>query len=159
MKTCLICQASQPEANFAPNPNGRNGLHPWCRACLKDYHASRYANGALTRPPRKSAARVAPYTPILRNRVELAAAHPGFKTAATVWRRLHRAKRLPKWLQLEDVLCFYETASKFGLTVDHIVPLNGKGVCGLHVPWNLQLLTRSENSSKRNTLPANLTAV
>src|SRR5207342_3718423 len=37
--------------------------------------------------------------------------------------------------------------------VDHYWPINGKVSCGLHVPWNLRVITQSENDSKGNKEP------
>lgn len=67
----------------------------------------------------------------------------------------------PRWLtkqHLIDILAFYTKAKELTKAtgvkhdVDHIIPLQGKFVIGLHVPWNLQVLTKSENSSKRNKI-------
>lgn len=37
-----------------------------------------------------------------------------------------------------------------GLEVDHIIPIKNDLVCGLHVPWNMHYVTRSENARKSN---------
>lgn len=74
--------------------------------------------------------------------------NPQFVAAQNARRRAQTNHKLP-WGQngLEDV---YKEAQYFGMEVDHIIPLNHPLVCGLHVMDNLQLLTKSENSSKRN---------
>lgn len=61
--------------------------------------------------------------------------------------------RTPKWLNDEHwqkISDFY-SACPDGHHVDHVIPLHGKTVCGLHVPWNLQYLTAKANLTKRNS--------
>ena len=67
------------------------------------------------------------------------------------WSRLYWAT--PPWLtesQRAAMKELYE-ACPVGSNVDHIVPLDSKIVCGLHVPWNLQHMGFAENMRKSNT--------
>ena len=57
----------------------------------------------------------------------------------------------PQWVEKEEIRKIYLQAQIENKEVDHIIPLKGKTVCGLHVPWNLQLLSKTENSKKSNT--------
>ncbi len=68
---------------------------------------------------------------------------------------LYRAQQkmaTPSWVDKKEIKKIYDEAVKQGMHVDHIVPLQNKIVCGLHVPWNLQLLTMEENCRKGNSL-------
>lgn len=70
-----------------------------------------------------------------------------------------KKNRTPPWLTKEHFIQieeFYRLAEKLtketGIrhSVDHIMPMQGLTSSGLHVPWNLQVLTASENSKKGN---------
>ncbi len=73
-------------------------------------------------------------------------------------RRKHR-DATPAWLsrrQKSEIRQLYQIAITMTQTtgeqyvVDNIVPLRGETVCGLHVPWNLRVITQEENLKKSN---------
>ncbi len=79
--------------------------------------------------------------------------------AITIKYNSKRQRATPAWLTLEDwaaMNAMYAKARRLTRKtrikhhVDHIIPLNGKYVSGLHVPGNLQILTQSENAAKSN---------
>jgi hypothetical protein len=81
------------------------------------------------------------------------------KVARTVYRRLAKNQRTPKWLSEIDLWMIkeaYELAAlrtkMFGFSwhVDHIIPLQGVTVSGLHVPKNLQVIPWLDNVRKHN---------
>ncbi len=75
------------------------------------------------------------------------------------YRRAAKLNATPSWLnesQLEQIKEMYLVASDLswlsdgGLEVDHIIPLQGDEVSGLHVPWNLQIIPAKINRQKSN---------
>jgi len=77
---------------------------------------------------------------------------PGYRKAYNAWQRTYRCLRLPKWVKMDDFLDIYAEVERRGedFVCDHIIPLRGKLVSGLHVRENLQIITRAENLKKRN---------
>lgn len=77
-------------------------------------------------------------------------------SARKYYRRKDVKDRTPKWVDLNEVLEIYANCPK-GMVVDHIIPLRGVidghiQVTGLHVPCNLQYLSKEENSKKYNKI-------
>lgn len=77
-------------------------------------------------------------------------------------RRASKRNATPKWLtqdQINEMKLIYKKAKLMSeetgepYHVDHIHPLAGKNFCGLHVPWNLCVISGTDNLSKGNRLP------
>jgi hypothetical protein len=88
-----------------------------------------------------------------------ASKNPAKVNAKSMKRHTSKMNRTPPWLtaahfkQIEEMYTRAKIAEDFTgekYHVDHIIPLQGKTVSGLHVPWNLQLLPAVKNISKGN---------
>lgn len=75
----------------------------------------------------------------------------GIVLAKTRRYQLAKKSRVPSWADHGKIKAIYQEAERTGMTVDHIIPLRGQLVSGLHVENNLQLLPGSVNYSKGNT--------
>lgn len=78
--------------------------------------------------------------------------NPGKARALSARKKYQRELATPKWLtkdQLKQIDNFYINCPP-GFHVDHIIPLKGELVCGLHTPDNLQYLSASDNMKKHN---------
>ena len=71
-------------------------------------------------------------------------------------RELMKTEAMPSWVDREAILAIYSKAQKLSREtniqhhVDHIMPLKHPKLCGLHVPWNLQILSAVANIQKGN---------
>ena len=171
-KKCSGCKEEKLFENFSKNRHRKCGYHNECKSCVKKYKnknkeilaikqkAYKEDNKEKISENRKRYYELNKKTERSTNKAYSA------KNRARIYannakRRAIKLKATPKWLskdQLEDIVDFYEIAQAFRLYtgqeyhVDHIVPLQGENVCGLHVSWNLQIILASENLRKSNKL-------
>lgn len=75
---------------------------------------------------------------------------PSKALARYIARKSAKEQRVPSWADHGKIKEIYKQANELGLVVDHIIPLRGELVSGLHAHNNLQLLTQEENDKKGN---------
>ena len=174
MYTCKKCLVEKPWSEYYSAKGTKTGYHSSCKECYKRANAEQKARMSHLRPSQsrdyyeknkeKVLARNKKYAErkpdVLRKAKDnWKRKNPSAVVALTAKRRSSKLKATPLWLsesQLKEIKDYYWLAKDLeaitGETyhVDHIIPLQGKDVCGLHVPWNLQVLPSDLNISKGN---------
>jgi hypothetical protein len=120
LRKCPKCEEIKDIAEFYYNSSKQDGMATNCKECSKTSRKETYA-----KDPQKE---------IHLNGVR---------------KRNRDTLQTPSWANLDQIAEIYRNRPK-GMHVDHIYPLNGKLVSGLHVPENLQYLPAKENLSKSN---------
>ena len=178
MKHCSKCNVEKPLEMFSKCSANKDGLHRWCKDCAKVAKKEWYENNAEFEKLKAKKYYYDNYE-IIKDKISQRVlkwqrenkekyaekskrCYEKTKHKKFAWQALARAAKrnaVPKWIddQLkQEIQKFYiEARAKTKETginyeVDHIVPLMGDNVCGLHVPWNLRVITRFENRSKAN---------
>lgn len=175
-KLCTKCRENKPFSEFNKAKYGNFGLRSVCKSCQakeameyglknknkikergKKYRIEKAEQISVQRAIRTAKNKEKLYTYAKEYRKN----NPGKVNAKTAKRRQAKRKRTPPWLtkeHWEQIGAFYIEAARLtketGIPheVDHIIPIMGKNVSGLHVPWNLQILTRSDNRKKSRKL-------
>ena len=177
MKLCSACKQTLEFACFYADKTSKTGVSSRCRACVKDTTAKwkvenrDRVNDAVRRynasnlEKRRESERRSFYKHIDKRRAkqrQWAANNKHLKAASVMRRHCKKLNATPSWLtneHFERITWFYEEARRLttetGIKhqVDHIHPLQGKNFSGLHVPWNLRVITASENAAKMNRIP------
>ena len=156
-KMCSKCKEIKGLNQFYRQSKAKDGLTAWCKICKKlDTREWTLRNKESELERQRDRYAFDPSHKNEQNKI-WQKRNKGRVNAITAKRRAAKKLASPKWLaeiQVAEIRAIYEKASKLTeLTnirheVDHIVPLQGKEVCGLHVPWNLQILTKYENLVK-----------
>lgn len=163
---CKKCGEEKDQELFKKNKLCKSGYEHTCKACTQlrqkaweHSNPTRHKENQLRwreeNPEQYKAAKDAWYQQnkhlVFERSKAYAKEHSEWKRNLTAKRRAQKLRAIPPWADLPAIAKVYKQAKEQGMVVDHIVPLQGKYVSGLHVVENLQLLTASENSKKSNT--------
>lgn len=164
-KVCTSCNSTKPISEYSSNqskckPCNALATAEWRRnnrEKVKAYNKYYFKEvGYTLSPAQKERARI-------RNRERIRENREGFnekrrakrdcakeyRSGNKIVRRLHKERNLGGHWD-KEVKNFISNKPE-GHSVDHIIPLRSEIVSGLHVPWNLQYLSRLENSLKGNS--------
>jgi len=144
-KACVVCARANQNKWNSKNADK-----------LRGYGTKHYANNAEKQ--RESARRYRRDNPEAANGAtrRYRKKKPEVISAHVSKRRARQLQAMPTWVNKDLLFAFYkqskDKAKETGVAhhVDHIIPLVNKHVCGLHVPWNLQVIPAKENQQKRN---------
>jgi hypothetical protein len=160
-KYCVKCNTLKEISEFSKNSGRSDGVNGYCKPCYQllakewrrnniEYDRKRCRNWHSTN---KEASRT--NSKLWRSRNPNAV-----KEYSAEWIKSHKFNKAANEAKrrARESVCFgqngirefYENCPK-GYEVDHIIPLCGEKVSGLHVIWNLQYLPASENRKKSNT--------
>lgn len=167
-KVCSTCKVLLPLGAFHKNRSARDGYACYCKPCMKlvcerlrETRKAATARSHKSDPARLASWRKAYYDTHRAARVEASGKwqrdNPGKAAAKTGARRATKLSATPAWADLEFIELLYAEVgdlSRIGtrgkLHVDHVVPLQSKAVCGLHVQDNLCVLPARANIAKSN---------
>lgn len=175
MLVCKKCSVEKPFEDYYRAKGTKTGYHSSCKDCYKkrvsDYKQQNvqrireqtrqyYVKNKETILAKNKEYLESNPEVLQKARKNWKKRNPSAVTALTAKRRAARLDATPQWLTEEHYKVIQEyywiakdlkAVSGQDYHVDHIVPLQGKNVCGLHVPWNLQILPAYLNTSKGNT--------
>lgn len=170
LKRCSVCEQAKELANFNVRRASADGLCYKCRDCSKNALEEwrrknpgafrRWSEGKKDRlSERFREWREANLEHLSRAYAAWAKANPDRVRALVAKRKVAKRSALVPWADHDAIRAIYAEAARLtretGIRheVDHIYPLQGETVCGLHVENNLQILTKTENIRKKNRMP------
>lgn len=162
----------QPVSAFSKTSNSPDGLHSWCKICKSAAGKEHYEKNKVYIISRNSKYKTKRMKHERKNRTEFwlkfqedeskrhkeyRERNPGIGEALSAKRRAAEIQRTPSWANHDSIDAIYIESKRLtketGIPhhVDHIIPLQGKLVSGLHVETNLKPVPATENLSKSNS--------